>query len=296
VRQARDHPCSKESTKGSPVSDDDWDSDKAEFVRRPMDAPHPADDRERSPLALQFAHLTRALLRASTVAEALEHVTRVTFAVVPDADVVSVSLRSEDGRLHTPVETDPLGTELDKLQNEHGHGPCLDAARGEGPAYTHSGDLAVEPDWPGFGPAAARLGYRSVLSTALVQDPAAPRLAGALNIYSHAEGRLGDEATRDIALVLATHASLAIAHTEAVRLADLREVHLRRALESRDVIGQAKGILMHRRGISAEEAFELLRRASQDLNTKLAELALTLVTRHTELDLPPASQIDATRG
>jgi hypothetical protein len=268
------------------MRDDDWDRDKAEFVRRPPEVLQPAGDQEHSPLARQFAHLTRRLLGADTVADALEHVMRVTFAVVPDAAVVSVSLRSSDGKLHTPVETDPLGTELDALQNQHGHGPCMDAAHGEGPAYTHSGDLAREPAWPGFGPAAAELGYGSVLSTALVPEPAKPRLAGALNIYAHAKGGLGDETTRDLALVLATHASLAVAHTEAVRLADLREIQLRRALESRDVIGQAKGILMHRRGIGAEEAFDLLRRTSQDLNIKLAELAVTLVTRHTELDLP----------
>jgi AmiR/NasT family two-component response regulator len=62
--------------------------------------------------------------------------------------------------------------------------------------------------------------------------------------------------------------------------------NLRRAIDSRDVIGQAKGILMQRRGIGADEAFVLLRRTSQQLNVKLAELARTLATRHTELDLP----------
>jgi hypothetical protein len=234
----------------------------------------------------QFTHLTRNLLGADSVAEALEHVTRVTMAVIPEADVVSVSLRSRDGKLHTPVENDPLATTLDELQNEHQHGPCLDSANGKGPAYRCSGDLATEPDWPRFGPAAADLGYESVLSTALVSGPAAQNLSGALNIYSHAKGKLCDDTTRDIALVLSTHASLAVAHTEAVRLGELRETQLRQALESRDVIGQAKGILMHRRGLSADEAFDLLRRTSQDLNIKLAELAVTLVTRHTELDLP----------
>jgi len=237
-------------------------------------------------LGHQFTHLTRNLLGADTVAEALEHVARVTMAVIPDADVVSVSLRSSDGRLHTPVQNDPLATTLDELQNQHQHGPCLDSANGEGPAYRYSGDLATEPDWPKFGPAAADLGYGSVLSTALVSGRAAQNLSGALNIYSHARHTLDDDTTRDIALVLATHASLAVAHTEAVRLAELQETQLRHALESRDVIGQAKGILMHRRGLTADQAFDLLRRTSQDLNVKLAELAVTLVTRHTELDLP----------
>jgi hypothetical protein len=265
---------------------DDWDRDKAEFVARPPDAPHPAGAAERSPLARQFAQLTRAMLDADSVAGVLEQVVRATFAVIPDADVVSVSLRSADGALHTPVETGPQAIELDELQNRYGHGPCLDAARKEGIAYTHSGDLAAEPKWPQFGPAAAELGYGSVLSTALVPDATPPRQSGALNIYSHNPGKLGDETTRDQALLLAAHASLAISRTQAIQLAELRETQLRRALESRDIIGQAKGILMQRRGISADEAFDLLRRTSQDLNVKLAELAHTLAARYTELDRP----------
>jgi hypothetical protein len=152
-------------------------------------------------------------------------------------------------------------------------------------AYTHSGDLAHDPAWPRFGPAAADLGYSSVLSTALVPDAEPPRLSGALNLYSRKTDALGDPATRDRALLLATHASLALAHTEAVCRAELEATQLRRALATRDVIGQAKGILMNRRGMTAEEAFDLLRRTSQDLNIKLAELAQTLAVRHTELDL-----------
>ena len=269
------------------VQDDDWSQDKAEFVAEPANAPHPvAGTPEHSPLARQFATLTRTLLHTESVADALDLVMRTTHAIIPDADLVSISLRASDGRLHTPLETNPVGTELDELQNLHNEGPCLDAAREDGVAYTHSGDLATSPDWPHFGPAAADLGFRSVLSTALVVESEPPRLSGAMNIFARKPGRLGDELTRDRALLLATHASLALAHTSAVRLAELREAHLRKALETRDVIGQAKGILMGRRGISAEEAFDLLRRTSQDLNIKLADLAHTLAARHTELDLP----------
>jgi len=267
------------------VQKDVWDRDKAEFAARPPDAPHPAGNTDESPLGRQFARLTELLLRTDTVAGALEHVVQATFAVLPDADVVSVTLRSADGHLHTPVETDPVAVELDRLQYRHGQGPCLEAAR-EGRAYKYSGDLATEPAWPRFGPAAAELGFTSVLSTALMPDAVPPRLSGALNVYSRQQAVLSDDITRDRALLLAAHGSLALAHTEAVRLAELREVQLRRAIESRDVIGQAKGILMQRRGISADEAFDLLRRMSQDLNIKLAELAHTLATRHTEIDLP----------
>jgi hypothetical protein len=268
------------------MPDHDWSRDKAEFVTSPPNAPHPSSDQEHSPLARQLTLLTRTLVDTDTVADVLELVMRTTFAMIPYADVVSVSLRTADGKLHTPMETNPVGIELDQLQNRYDQGPCLDAARKDGLAYTHSDDLATEPKWPQFGPAAAELGYVSVLSTALMPDAAPPRQTGALNIYSHTPGTLGDEATRDRALLLSTHASLALARTQAIHLAELREAQLRKALTTRDVIGQAKGVLMQRRGISADDAFDLLRRTSQDLNVKLAELAHTLATRHNELDAP----------
>jgi GAF domain-containing protein len=123
-----------------------------------------------------------------------------------------------------------------------------------------------------------------VVATALLPASRPPQLVGALNVYSRR--RLGfTSADRDIALLLATHASLALANVQANDNAALQAAHLRKAIESRDVIGQAKGILMSRRGIGAEEAFQILRRVSQDLNVKLANLAQTLAERHTELDI-----------
>lgn len=235
-------------------------------------------------LARELAGLTRTLLDAETVAEALAHVALAAERLIPGTDLVSVSLKDRDGRLHTPIGTPPVAEELDRLQNEFGEGPCFDAARPTGPARVASEDLAREPAWPKFGPAAAAHGFTSVLSTALLPDPEDPASTrGALNLYSR--GQLGPDAT-DIALLLASHAALAVAHTHAVTLAELERAHLRRAIDSRDVIGQAKGILMARRRVSADEAFDILRRTSQDLNVKLADVAHTLATRHGELDLP----------
>jgi AmiR/NasT family two-component response regulator len=109
------------------------------------------------------------------------------------------------------------------------------------------------------------------------------QVSGVLTIYSRRAGGLS-RTDRDTALLLAMHGSLALAHVRTAELADLQRAQLRQAVDSRDVIGQAKGILMSRQGIGADEAFELLRRTSQDLNIKLVDLAHTLTTRHGELD------------
>jgi AmiR/NasT family two-component response regulator len=106
-----------------------------------------------------------------------------------------------------------------------------------------------------------------------------------LNLYSRQRNGL-TAADRDVAFLLATHGSLALASTHARTVADLHAAQLRRAIDSRDIIGQAKGILMNRRGISSDEAFDLLRRISQDMNIKIADLARTLADRHLDLDLP----------
>ncbi|UOX91208.1 GAF and ANTAR domain-containing protein [Amycolatopsis sp. FBCC-B4732] len=264
------------------VSEEEWARDRTWFGQDGEPAP--------GPLASQFADLTRTLLDVThTVGGVLRLVVGAAVAIVPDADLVSVTLRDPDGRFHTPIETDPVAVELDLLQYDHGEGPCVDSARPDGPALCWSQDVGRDPRWPSFGPGAARHGYHSVLATALVPDARPPRLSGALNIYSRTPGAFNREAI-DTALLLATHASLALAHTEAVVTAELEAEHLRRAVDSRDVIGQAKGILMQRRGIDADEAFDVLRRASQDLNVKLADLAGTLAARHTEVDLPAAGR------
>jgi GAF domain-containing protein len=260
------------------VGEEEWARERAWFGQDGEQAP--------GPLVRQFADLARTLLDVTpTVGGVLKLVVGAAKAIIPDADLVSVTLRDPAGAFHTPVETDSVAVRLDQAQYDHGEGPCVESARPDGPAIGWSQDVGRDPRWPSFGPAAARHGYHSVLATALLPNARPPRLSGALNIYSSRPGAF-DSGAIDMALLLATHASLALAHTEAVASAELEAAHLRRAVESRDVIGQAKGILMQRRGITADEAFDVLRRASQDLNIKLADLATALAAQHTEVDLP----------
>ncbi|OKJ91927.1 GAF and ANTAR domain-containing protein [Amycolatopsis sp. CB00013] len=254
-----------------------WQRDKDEFGS--------GEYTSAGPLAGQFVELTRLLLAASTPAQVLEQVVAAAYRVVPGADLVSVTLRAPDGTFHTPVSTGEVALELDEVQYRAGTGPCVDAADSGSPGYIRSEDLKAEKRWPDFSAAAVRHGYTAILSTVMMPDATPPRVPGALNIYSRRPGAL-DSRAQDSALLLATHGSLALAGTTAVSRAELESSHLRRAVESRDVIGQAKGILMQRRGLTADEAFDLLRRTSQDLNVKLAEVAQTLASRHSELDTP----------
>jgi len=242
-------------------------------IRKPMNvAGFSFDDNQQETLAVEFANLARSLFQEKTVRGVLDRVVEVAHDVIPGADLVSVTLVDSSGNYLTPSCTAELATKIDQIQYVSKEGPCLQAARDSGLAM--SADLALGEEWPTFGPAAASAGVRSVLSVGLFPDGQPPRL-GSLNCYSQQAHGL-DHADRDIALLLAAHVSTALAGTQALSESELRAAHLGRALESRDVIGQAKGILMERRGINAQQAFDLLRAASQHLNIKLAELARTL--------------------
>jgi ANTAR domain len=233
------------------------------------------------PLAAEFGRLAENLMNATTVHGVLKRVVDAARVAVPGADLVSVTMRADD-RYHTPVETDPLATRLDELQYRLGEGPCVESTRTPGLGLTFSGDLGAGREYPQFGPAAAGLGVHSVLAVGLFPITESLPRTGALNLYSMQVGGI-DELDRDLAVILAAHASTALAATLASTAADLEAAQLRQALDSRDVIGQAKGILMERRGISADEAFDVLRTASQSLNLKLTQVAQTLVERRADI-------------
>jgi ANTAR domain/GAF domain len=267
----------RRANEGAPVATEyEWSQDRLTFA---LDGA--GTDVAIGPLANEFVQLAASLAAEPTVHGVLRRVVEAARRVVPGADLVSITLRSPGGYT-TPVETDELASRLDEIQYHLDEGPCVEATRTAGVGLTFSADLGGHSEYPRFGRAAASLGVHSVLAVGLFPHGGdAPRM-GALNIYSHEIGGL-DELDRDIALVLAAHAATALAATMACSAAELEAAQLRQALTSRDVIGQAKGILMERRRISADEAFDVLRRASQALNVKLTQLATTLVERRAEI-------------
>lgn len=264
------------------ATEEEWYEDRLRFaLAQPGSGSVEGLEGGAGPLAEEFVLLAQLLAGESTIRGVLQQITDATRRAVPGAELVSITVRSPGGYA-TPVETDPLATRLDEVQYRLDEGPCVEATRTAGLGVTYCRDLGGDSEYPRFGRAAVGLGVRCVLAVGLFPHGGdAPRL-GALNIYSRDVGGLA-ELDRDIALVLAAHASTALATTMACTEAELQAAQLREALDTRDVIGQAKGILMQRRKISSDEAFDVLRSASQSLNVKLTEVARTLVDRRAEI-------------
>jgi GAF domain-containing protein len=168
------------------------------------------------------------------------------------------------------VATDVFAAELDALQRRGGQGPGLDAMAGAATFYAE--DLADDHRWPLFGPEAAARGVRSLLSLPLVgENP-----VGALNLYAQYPQAFG-VIDRARGLLLAAVAGLALASARTHEDDERRSVNLQAALATRELVGQAQGILMERERITADQAFDILRRASQHLNRRLREVAQTLI-------------------
>ncbi|MHA3703451.1 GAF and ANTAR domain-containing protein [Jatrophihabitans sp. YIM 134969] len=166
----------------------------------------------------------------------------------------------EDGVLAPTATTGRAPHTLDVLQLELGAGPCLDAARTQDVVVVE--DTRVEDRWAPFGARARELGVASMICVPLWVDE---RVMGTLSLY--ASGPAAFVATdRHVAEICAVVSAAAVADAR-------RSEQLREALQRRDVIGQAKGILMERDRLTADQAFERLSWASQRLNRKLFVVA-----------------------
>jgi transcriptional regulator with GAF, ATPase, and Fis domain len=211
-------------------------------------------------LAETFAEVARALLGEPDTQHTLQRIVHLAVATVEGCDHAGMNL-VRSNKIDTAAANDDVGPRVDALQDETGEGPCLDAIRDHEVFQTD--DLTKEQRWPRFAARAAEeTGVRSILAFRLFVDE---HTLGALNLYARRPCAF-DEEDRAVGAVFATHAAVALATAQ-------RDAQMDQALASRDMIGQAKGILMAREGVTADEAFNLLRSASQRLNVKLRVLA-----------------------
>lgn len=230
----------------------------------------------RSDLASSFAEISRALYSAHTVKETLHRIVDFSVRTIDGCSGAGISFM-QNGEIVTPVWTEPTVVKVDEMQYATGQGPCLDAiAHGES---FYADDLLTDTRWPDFGPKAAEAGLRSLLSFRLAGETT----LGALNLYARLPRAFG-ATDRAKGLIFATHAGVALAAameleeaTRALEVENNRLANLHGALTSRLVIGRAEGILMNRELITGDQAFDLLRKASQQLNIKLREVAQYVV-------------------
>jgi len=208
-------------------------------------------------------------LTAETVQGTMQRIVDLAVVTIEGCDHASISVL-EGTQIATQVCSDPRVADVDVLQYDTGEGPCVDVVN-QGTTSVYAEDLTDDPRWPRFGPRAAAAGMRSLLAIRLLGD----RTLGALNLYARLPRAYGatDRAT---GVIFATHAGIALAAAEA-RTEAHRVEHLEQALSSRELIGQAQGILMERERITANQAFDVLRRGSQHLNVKLREVAQRVV-------------------
>jgi len=207
-------------------------------------------------------------LRGATWADldsAILAVNKTSVMSVPGARSAGITLIDEEGQITTVGGTNGFAFTLDDIQRRTRQGPCLSAAWNQQSIVID--DVAAESRWPDYRDAALQeTPVRSVLSLKLFSEGSS---LSALNFYAESPGVFDDESV-ELAVVFAAHTTVA---WNILR----REDQFHSALASRDVIGQAKGILMERFDIDAYEAFELLRRLSQESNMRLVEIAQRLV-------------------
>ncbi len=238
-------------------------------------APAPEDD-----LAAVFADMARHLQEKGGPGNVLDRVTRAAVDTVKGCDHAAISVVRRHGGISTTAATDDVSNAVDAIQYEVGQGPCLDVINGHEVLLID--DLAVDERWPSFGRrAAVGTRVRSMLSFRLfVEDDT----IGALNLYSR-RMKAFDEHARAVGAILATHAALGIRAAQDKERAE----QLDQALQSNRQIGIAIGVLMAGGAMTQEEAFSVLRRASQHLNRKLRDVAAEVVDTGLVPERPPPS-------
>jgi GAF domain-containing protein len=223
-----------------------------------------------SPELLDALQKLSSLLEAENGLEkTLATVVELAVVSVAGCDSAGITLRN-GGRDTTTAASDDYTLEIDKIQYGEGQGPCVSAMAES--AIQQIEVISEETRWPEFCRRAAEHGLRSALSLPLNSDG----MAGTLNLYAKSERAFGARSVA-VAEIFAKQSVIALQNAQTYAAARNVAEQLNEALKTRDVIGQAKGILMEREGISDEAAFEMLRTLSQNSNVKLRDVAQRLI-------------------
>ncbi|SDO68166.1 GAF and ANTAR domain-containing protein [Lentzea jiangxiensis] len=216
-------------------------------------------------LATHLTEIALALQGQQGEQDTMDAIVHTAVGTIPGAAHAGIMTVVGKKEIRTVATTGELPCAVDQAQFDTAQGPCLTALFDE--KIVSVPDVVHDERWPAFGRKAAEFEVGSMLSFQLyVQGED----LGALNLYASEPNAFDDE-SRHVGSLFAGHAAIALASAQERR-------ELSAAVETRDLIGQAKGILMERHKLSADQAFTVLVRASQHTNVKLRDIAEQLTT------------------
>jgi GAF domain-containing protein len=219
---------------------------------------HTGEDAVR--VAETFGEVARALAAHSDVESILDRIVHLAVEHLDACEFAGIT-KIEKRSITSPASTGDVPKRVDEIQAETDEGPCLDAIKQQ--EVFETGDLGAEERWPNFAVKANDdTGISSILSVRLFIEE---DTLGALNLYSRKKDAF-DDSDAALGAVFAAHAAAALQSSR-------REQGLEAKAQSRDLIGRAKGILMARSNITDDEAFTMLRQASQRMNIKVRDVA-----------------------
>jgi transcriptional regulator with GAF, ATPase, and Fis domain len=231
-------------------------------------------------VAQALSDMARSLEGEPDLKRTVEGIVSAVTDTVPGAEAGGVSLW-EGRELRTIGATSDLVTRVNNLEHEYNEGPCLSALR-EHRSYRVD-DMSLETRWPKFARAAHANGIHSMLGYRLFTKG---RTLGSLDLYS-TQPKAFDGDSEVIGQLFAAHAAIAL-------LGSTQQAEWQIALNSRDVIGMAKGILMNRDRLNDDQAFKLLISASQHANMKLYDVAQWVVAQSNDAATQAKNEVKRT--
>jgi GAF domain-containing protein len=222
--------------------------------------------------------LSRVVFADRTLEEVLGEITDIARRHIPGAESTSITLIRGD-RGFTAAHSGEMALAADELQYAKGYGPCLDAGRGN--VVLRVDDMRTETRWPDYAAMVVEQGVRSSMSVPL---PYQGTSIGALNNYATVPDAFATAESLAAALEVAEAIAVVVLNADAHAQLGEQARNMRLAMDSRAVIEQAKGVLMAQRHVDADQAFDVLREASQRYNRKLRDIAAGIVASTQDRD------------
>jgi GAF domain-containing protein len=217
-------------------------------------------------VAETFAQLALEMHEAGGVEETVGAVVEFALQAL-NCSYAGVALYTRGGQPEVPAVTDPVVAEIYQFQMRGEDGPLFATMRNRATVLVR--DTTTDTRWPDWATKVTALGVRSVLDVPLALGDASSPTVGVLGLYSP-QADAFDTDDEAIAHILARHATVALATAR-------HERTMSAAVDARKLVGQAMGILMERYAVDGDRAFAILKRYSQDTNTKLRDVAQQLI-------------------